>query len=72
MNETETRVEVGIAVISEIYQLDVMKVTGILQKLGSITHEQCETILAICTALMAREKLNNQASDPSGSAVFSA
>ena len=60
MNPTEVEIEVGIAMISEIYQLDAVKVTRILKKLGSITHEQSETILAICTAFKVRDMLGSQ------------
>ena len=60
MNQTEVEIEAGIAMISEIYQLDAVKVTRILQKLGSITHEQRETILAICTAFKMRDVMENQ------------
>ena len=60
MNQTEVEIEVGIAMISKIYQLDAVKVTRILQKLDSITHEQRETILAICTAFKVKDIMDSQ------------
>ena len=52
-------IEIAIAIVSEYYNLDVKAVSKILQALGSITPEQCETAAVVCAAFAAKTKFDS-------------
>ncbi|MDE6005860.1 MAG: hypothetical protein K2G88_10830 [Oscillospiraceae bacterium] len=64
---TETKkadfINFAMSMFNQKYGLDIKEFSTMLELLGSITHQQCETISAICTSFTAKDVMKKNKED---------